>query len=124
VQVSDFIYLHAMTAASQVCNICCYISSFLFLRILKIDCAAPVPSSGLVLIITAYNTVFNSTGTPAGFEFIVAIDWFTDRLITALNVTGDCVVCAVVASVTPLEEFEEAAKHIAADGDKDDELEA
>lgn len=35
---------------------------------------APVPSASLVLIITAYNTVFNTTGTPDGFEFILAID--------------------------------------------------
>ena len=32
---------------------------------------APVPSSALVLIITAYNTVFGGTGTPNGFEYIV-----------------------------------------------------
>jgi Na+/H+-dicarboxylate symporter len=82
-----------------------------------IDCAAPVPSSALVLIITAYNTVFNSTGTPAGFEYIVAIDWFMDRLITVLNVTGDCVVSAVVAGLTPLEEFEDPTKHIAVEGE-------
>lgn len=43
---------------------------------------APVPSSALVLIITAYNTVFGGSGTPNGFEFIVAIDWFLDRCIT------------------------------------------
>jgi hypothetical protein len=36
----------------------------------------------LVLIITAYNTVFGGNGTPNGFEFIVAIDWFLDRCIT------------------------------------------
>lgn len=66
--------------------------------------AAPVPSSGLVLVITAYNTVFNTTGVPNGFEFIVAIDWFLDRCITALNVTGDTVVCGIVAARTPWEE--------------------
>jgi len=63
--------------------------------------AAPVPSSGLVLVITAYNTVFGTTGVPNGFEFIVAIDWFLDRCITALNVTGDTVVCGIVAARTP-----------------------
>merc|ERR1712099_130882 len=68
--------------------------------------AAPVPSSGLVLVITAYNTVFNTTGTPNGFEFIVAIDWFLDRCITALNVTGDTVVCAIISARTELEEEE------------------
>ena len=35
--------------------------------------SAPVPSAGLVLIITAYNTVFNASGTPNGFEYIFAI---------------------------------------------------
>jgi Na+/H+-dicarboxylate symporter len=61
----------------------------------------------LVLIITAYNTVFNSTGTPAGFEYILAIDWFMDRFRTTLNVTGDAVCCVIVACLAPLEEFEE-----------------
>lgn len=69
--------------------------------------AAPVPSSGLVLVITAYNTVFGTTGTPNGFEFIVAIDWFLDRIITALNVTGDSVVAGIVASRTPMEAVDE-----------------
>ena len=63
--------------------------------------AAPVPSSGLVLVITAYNTVFGTTGVPNGFEFVVAIDWFLDRCITALNVTGDTVVCGIIAARTP-----------------------
>ena len=63
--------------------------------------AAPVPASGLVLVITAYNTVFGATGIPNGFEFVVAIDWFLDRCITALNVTGDTVVAHIVACRTP-----------------------
>ena len=63
--------------------------------------AAPVPSSGLVMVITAYNTVFGGTGTPNGFEFVVAIDWFIDRVITALNITGDTVVSRIIASRTP-----------------------
>jgi len=66
---------------------------------------APVPSSALVLIITAYNTVFGGSGTPNGFEFIVAIDWFLDRCITALNVTGDTVVSCIIAQNCPLTEL-------------------
>jgi Na+/H+-dicarboxylate symporter len=62
--------------------------------------AAPVPSSGLVLVITAYNTVFGGIGVPTGFEFIVAVDWFLDRCITALNVTGDTVVAHIVSCRT------------------------
>lgn len=60
---------------------------------------APVPSASLVLIITAYNTVFNTTGTPDGFSFILAIDWFMDRLRTTLNVTGDAMVSGMVNSL-------------------------
>jgi Na+/H+-dicarboxylate symporter len=66
--------------------------------------AAPVPSAGLVLVITAYNTIFGTPGTPNGFEFIVAVDWFLDRFRTALNVTGDTVVAGIIAARTPLEE--------------------
>lgn len=65
---------------------------------------APVPSASLVLIITAYNTVFNTEGTPEGFSYILAIDWFMDRLRTTLNVTGDAVVAGMVAALTPIEE--------------------
>jgi len=67
---------------------------------------APVPSSALVLIITAYNTVFGGSGTPNGFEFIVAIDWFLDRCITALNITGDTVVSCIIAQNVALEDLE------------------
>jgi Na+/H+-dicarboxylate symporter len=59
----------------------------------------------LVLIITAYNTVFNTTGTPDGFSFILAIDWFMDRLRTTMNVSGDTVVAGIVAHLCPLEEM-------------------
>jgi Na+/H+-dicarboxylate symporter len=66
---------------------------------------APVPSASLVLIITAYNTVFNTTGTPEGFSYILAIDWFMDRLRTTLNVTGDAVVAGMVAHICPMDEM-------------------
>jgi Na+/H+-dicarboxylate symporter len=61
----------------------------------------------LVLIITAYNTVFNATGTPDGFSYILAIDWFMDRLRTTLNVTGDAVVTGMVASLCEMENDED-----------------
>lgn len=77
---------------------------------------APVPSASLVLIITAYNTVFNTDGTPEGFSYILAIDWFMDRLRTTLNVTGDGCVAGMVAALTPLEEEAAMAKAL---GDSD-----
>jgi len=75
-------------------------SYFLLILLATVGSAgtAPVPSASLVLIITAYNTVFGGTGTPNGFEFILAIDWFMDRLRTTLNVSGDAVVAGIVAA--------------------------
>jgi Na+/H+-dicarboxylate symporter len=64
---------------------------------------APVPSASLVLIITAYNTVFGTTGTPDGFSFILAIDWFMDRCRTCVNVTGDGIVTGMVAHRAQME---------------------
>lgn len=64
---------------------------------------APVPSAGLVMVLTAYNSVFGTTGVPDGFEFVVAIDWFLDRLQTVVNVTGDTIVAASVAHSVSLE---------------------
>jgi len=74
---------------------------------------APVPSASLVLIITAYNTVFGGTGTPNGFGYIFAIDWFMDRMRTVCNVTGDCVVTGIVAHRCPIDDVE--AKQMEAD---------
>jgi Na+/H+-dicarboxylate symporter len=63
--------------------------------------SAPVPSGSLVLIITAYNTVFNTTGIPNGFEFIIPIDWFLGRMQTILNITGDAVVAGMISHLCP-----------------------
>lgn len=48
---------------------------------------APVPNASLALIMTAYNTVFNTTGEPDGFGYIFAVDWFMDRGRTLINVS-------------------------------------
>lgn len=66
--------------------------------------AAPVPQSGLVLILTSYNTTFNTTGTPNGFEYIIAVDWFIDRMSTCMNVTSDSVVCRMVAATSNIDD--------------------
>lgn len=41
--------------------------------------AAPIPNAALALIITSYNTVFNSVGIPDGFSFIFAIGTYRRR---------------------------------------------
>lgn len=68
---------------------------------------APVPAAGLVMVLTAYNSVFGTTGTPDGFEFVVAIDWFLDRVCTVVNVTGDNVVACSIAHQIKMEGSEE-----------------
>mmetsp|Transcript_17208 Transcript_17208/g.41788 ORF Transcript_17208/g.41788 Transcript_17208/m.41788 type:complete len:106 (+) Transcript_17208:1883-2200(+) len=65
--------------------------------------AAPVPNSGPTLILTAYNTVFHTTGIPDGFSLIFSIDWLVDRSCTVLNVTGDSTVCGIVGQICSLE---------------------
>lgn len=76
---------------------------------------APVPSASLVLIITAYNTVFGGDGMPNGFGFIFAIDWFMDRMRTVCNVTGDCIVAGIVAHRNPLDD------QVTGDAEKEEE---
>lgn len=68
---------------------------------------APVPSASLVLIITGYNTVFNTTGTPPAFSFILAIDWLLDRCRTVLNVSGDAIVARLVSHIASKEQIDE-----------------
>ncbi|KAF4316328.1 hypothetical protein JM18_002282 [Phytophthora kernoviae] len=46
----------------------------------------PVPSTGLVLIMTVWKTVFPNEALPSAFAFIIATDWFIDRLHTVVAV--------------------------------------
>lgn len=69
------------------------------------------PSSTMLLTITAYNAVFNSTGTPDGFESILAIEWLMAPLRETLNTTGTAVVSALVAARLGVEVVKSAPKH-------------
>lgn len=68
---------------------------------------APVPSASLVLIISAFNAVFSTTGTPATFSYILAVDWLMDRCRTTLNVSGDAIVCRVITAMCRMEPDEQ-----------------
>jgi hypothetical protein len=57
--------------------------------------------------ITAYNTVFGGNTIPKGIPFLAGIDWFIGSLRTVTNVTGDAVVCAMVANLCPISEGSE-----------------
>jgi len=55
--------------------------------------AAGIPQAGLVTMIVVLKTV----GLPIeGIGAILAIDWFLDRIRTAVNVWGDSVGTAVI----------------------------
>jgi Na+/H+-dicarboxylate symporter len=62
--------------------------------------AAPIPSAGMILTLTIYETTFGTidgSAVPYGFGFILAIDWLADRFVTMFNVMGDTVVAALVS---------------------------
>jgi len=80
--------------------------------------AAPVPNAGLALIISTYNTVFGTHGASLGFSFIFAIDWLMDRGCTAVNVSGDSIVCGIISHICPLEDISET--HILSDKDSNE----
>eukprot|EP00397_Hematodinium_sp_SG-2012_P008450 GEMP01008510.1.p1 GENE.GEMP01008510.1~~GEMP01008510.1.p1 ORF type:complete len:556 (+),score=103.70 GEMP01008510.1:133-1800(+) len=65
--------------------------------------SAPVPSSGLVMILIVYNAVFNTTGEPENLSLVIGIIWIMDRFITALNVTGDALTARMVVALCVVE---------------------
>jgi solute carrier family 1 (neutral amino acid transporter) protein 5 len=65
-----------------------YIMTFLLSTVGSVG-AAPIPASVLILIITSFNTIFGTSGTPQNFGLIVAVDWILDRMSTTVNISGD-----------------------------------
>lgn len=59
---------------------------------------APVPNAGLVLLVTVWKTI-TSAPIPDSFSYLVAIDWIADRFRTTVNVTGDAMVCGIIAGM-------------------------
>ena len=48
-------------------------------------------------IITIWGAVFPELEVPAEVAYVQAIDWLLDRFVTAVNVSGDTMVCRIVA---------------------------
>lgn len=63
--------------------------------------AAPVPNAGLVLLLTAFGTVYGG-GTPNSFGILFGIDWLVDRMQTVMNITGDAMVARIVTHLAGL----------------------
>lgn len=74
------------------------------------------PSASLVLVITAYSTVFGATadadGVPNGMAYLFAIEWLMDRFSTITNITGDMVVSAIIEHKVTKKVKKDAARDI------------
>ncbi|TMW64387.1 hypothetical protein Poli38472_013009 [Pythium oligandrum] len=57
---------------------------------------APVPHSGLVMVITVWRTVFNSD-VPHVFSLLVGTDWILNRMRAIVNITNDTIICRIIA---------------------------
>ncbi|DAZ98947.1 TPA: hypothetical protein N0F65_001386 [Lagenidium giganteum] len=57
---------------------------------------APVPHSGLVMIITVWRTVFGGSVPPV-FSLLVGTDWFLNRVRAVVNITNDTIIARIIA---------------------------
>lgn len=58
---------------------------------------APVPHSGLVMVITIWRTVFDQDLPAHAFSILVATDWLLNRLRCIVNISNDTIVCRIIA---------------------------
>merc|ERR1719210_1055847 len=59
--------------------------------------AGASPTPGLIGgTILCWGTVFPGTPLPQEIAFIAAVDWFVDRCVTTVNITGDSLVVRMV----------------------------
>ena len=62
------------------------------------------------MIITVWGAVFPELEVPAEVAYVQAIDWLLDRFVTAVNVSGDTIVCRIVAHLMQDEGFNEMSE--------------
>jgi len=61
--------------------------------------ASPIPNSGLVMLVTIWDTVFPGIPIPPQVAYVQAIDFFIDRVVTVVNVLGDTFVTRIVQAM-------------------------
>lgn len=61
--------------------------------------ASPIPNSGLVMLVTIWDTTFPGIPIPPQVAYVQAIDFFIDRMVTVTNVMGDTFVTRIVQSM-------------------------
>ncbi|OQS05032.1 dicarboxylate/amino acid:cation (Na or H) symporter (DAACS) family protein [Thraustotheca clavata] len=59
---------------------------------------APVPSAGLVMLLTVWKTVLPDQPIPPAFALLVAIDFLIDRISTVVNVHGNAMIARILAN--------------------------
>lgn len=77
---------------------------------------APVPHSGLVMVITVWRTVFGADVPPA-FSLLVGADWILNRMRAIVNITNDTIIARIIA-----DQCDETTLHELNDYDDEEEL--
>lgn len=60
---------------------------------------APVPNGSILLLLTAYKTVYGGE-VPEAFGILFGIQWLVDRFSVVVNVTGDAMVARVITHLS------------------------
>jgi solute carrier family 1 (neutral amino acid transporter), member 5 len=58
---------------------------------------APVPFSGLVMMITVWRTVFGLDVPPQAFSLLVGAEWILNRMRAIVNITNDTILVRIIA---------------------------
>ncbi|CAK4140187.1 unnamed protein product [Aphanomyces euteiches] len=60
---------------------------------------APVPNAGLVYTVTLWSTCFPGVALPKAFALVVSADILMDRIVTVVNVYGNCMITRILAHI-------------------------
>lgn len=71
---------------------------------------APVPHSGLVMVITVWKTVFGHP-MPAAFSILVGADWILNRMRAIVNITNDTIIARIIAEQCDETQLSDAGAH-------------
>ncbi|KAJ0395968.1 hypothetical protein ATCC90586_003339 [Pythium insidiosum] len=76
-----------------------YVGVFV-LSLLACSGTPPIPAAGVVTVSTIYQTLFGVSEMPPSFAYVVALDFFVDRICSVCNVNDDIMALKVIAENT------------------------
>ncbi|GLE03402.1 hypothetical protein PINS_up012304 [Pythium insidiosum] len=76
-----------------------YVGIFV-LSLLACSGTPPIPAAGVVTVSTIYQTLFGVNEMPPSFAYVVALDFFVDRICSVCNVNDDIMALKVIAENT------------------------